>query len=45
MFDKQDLLVDEATAVAKKWCETQTKLVYGKYTFIEHNVKAVPRIS
>ncbi len=45
LFDKQDLLVDEATAVANEWCETQNKLVYGKYTFIQHNVKAVPRTS
>lgn len=44
-FDDQDLPVDEATACAMKWINDQNKVVFGKYTFIEHNVKVVPRIS
>jgi hypothetical protein len=44
-FQDQEITVQEATAVAKKWVDEQNKVVYGRYTFIEHNVKVVPRIS
>lgn len=39
LFDKKDLLVEEATIAAQEWCDQQSKLVHGKYTFIEHNVR------
>lgn len=44
-FEDQEITVGEATAAAKKWVDEQNKVVYGHYTFIEHNVKVVPRIS
>ena len=31
--------MDKAEAEAKRWCEEQTKLGHGFYTFVEHNVK------
>ncbi len=44
-FEDQEITVGEATAAAKKWVDEQNKVVYGRYTFNEHNVKVVPRIS
>jgi hypothetical protein len=37
--------VGDAERAAKRWCNDKNKIVYGTYTFLEHNVKPVPRVS
>ncbi len=39
-YKNQDLIPDIATILGKKWCEDKNKVVYGIYTFLEHNVTA-----
>jgi hypothetical protein len=38
-YENQNIDCKEATLIGKKWCEDQNKVVYGTYTFEDHNVR------
>ena len=40
LFENKAISTEDATTYAKNWCDAQNKIVHGKYTFWEHNVKS-----